>query len=89
MTYMFVRHKVADFEKWKEVFDSHSEAQLESGLKVEKILRNMEDPNEVFLLLEVTDMEKAKAFISSPDVPEAVEKSGMIDEHPDLYFLTE
>ena len=27
MKYMLVRHKVADFDVWKKVFDSHADAQ--------------------------------------------------------------
>lgn len=87
MTYMLVRHKVADFSNWKRVFDSHSAAQKESGLGVEKVLRNVDDPNEVFLLFEVTDLEKARGFVSSPEVPEAKQQSGVVD-NPDIYFLS-
>jgi len=37
---------------------THREAQLESGLKVERILRNIDDPDEVILLFEVNEQEK-------------------------------
>jgi hypothetical protein len=87
MPYMLVRHKVADFSVWKRVFDSHLPAQQDAGLRVEKILRNMDDPNEVFLLFEVTDLEKAQAFVSSPKAVEGKEQSGVVDD-PDMYLLT-
>jgi heme-degrading monooxygenase HmoA len=87
MTYMLVRHKVADFSAWKLIFDSHSAAQQQSGLRAPKILRNLDDPNEVVLLFEVTDLEKARAFVSSPEVPAAKEQSGVVDR-PDIYFLS-
>lgn len=83
---MIVRHKVADFAKWKRVFDSHSVAQQQAGLMVRQVLRNIDDPNEVFLLFEVADLEKGKRFVSSPDVPDAKQQSGVIDK-PDIYFL--
>jgi len=35
MIFMLVRHKVADFARWKKIFDSHKEAQEKAGLKVE------------------------------------------------------
>ncbi len=35
MKYMLVRHKVADFARWKKIFDSHKEAQEKAGLKLE------------------------------------------------------
>jgi hypothetical protein len=78
---------VADFSSWKRVFDSHAAAQRESGLRVEKVLRNLEDPNEVFLLFEVSDLEKARGFVSSPEVPGARRESGVLDT-ADIYFLS-
>jgi hypothetical protein len=86
MTYMLVRHKVADFSQWKRVFDAHAAAQQESGMKVEKVLRNIDEPNEVFLLFEVTQIAKARAFVTSPEVPQAMQASGVVD-NPDIYFL--
>ena len=87
MTYAWVRHKVADFCDWKHVFDSDSAAQQAAGLQVERILRNIDDPDEVFLLFEVSDLEKARGFVSSGDVPEAQQQSGVVDR-PDIYFLS-
>ena len=87
MTCLLVRHKVADFDKWKQVCDSHATAQRKSGLRVEKILRNLDDPTEVILWFEVTDLEKARAFVNSPEVPDARPQSGVLDE-PDIYFLS-
>jgi hypothetical protein len=87
MTYMLVRHKVADFARWKEVFESHAAAQREAGLRVEKVLRNLDDPDEVFLLFEVSNLEKARGFVASPEVPEAKRQSGVVDD-PDIYLLS-
>jgi hypothetical protein len=87
MPYLLVRHKVADFTNWKRVFDSHAEAQRQSGLRIERVLRNLDDRDEVVLLFEVMDLEKARAFVSSPGVPRAKEQSGVVDK-PDIYFLS-
>ncbi|MBZ5628665.1 MAG: cyclase [Acidobacteriia bacterium] len=87
MIYLLVRHKVADFEKWKRVFDSHAEAQRQSGLRLDKVLRNLDDPSEVVTWFEDTDLAKARAFVSSPEVPRAKEDSGVVDT-PDIYFLS-
>ncbi len=87
MTYMLVRHKVGDFSSWKRVFDSHSATQQEAGLRVEKVLRNVDHSNEVFLSFQVTDLEKARGFVSSPEVPEAQQQSGVLDK-PDIYILS-
>ena len=86
MAYMLARQKVSDFSRWRQVFDSHSTAQRQSGLVVEKVLRNMDDPNEVFVLFEVPDLQKARGFVGSPEVPEAKRQSGVIGD-TDIYFL--
>jgi hypothetical protein len=86
MGYLLVRHKVKEFQEWKRVFDSHHHAQRESGLRIEKVMRNLYEPNEVFLFFEVTDLAKARGFVFSPNVPSSQEASGVVDK-PDIYFL--
>ncbi len=86
MIHMLVRHKVSDFTKWKRVFDSHAAAQRKAGLVVMQVLRNMDDPSEVFLLFEVEDLAGARRFVTSPEVPGAQVASGVVGT-PDIYFL--
>ena len=86
MNYILIRHKVADFAKWKPVYDAHSSARQKAGLKEEHLFRNAENPNEVLLLFSMEDVDKAKAFAASGDLREAMKKAGVSDK-PDLYFL--
>jgi heme-degrading monooxygenase HmoA len=86
MIHMLIRHKVADFAKWKPVYDAHASARQSAGLKEEHLLRNVEDPNEVILLFSAQDLNKAKAFAVSDDLREAMQKAGVSDK-PNVYFL--
>jgi hypothetical protein len=86
MMHMLIRHKVADFAKWKSVYDAHASARQSAGLKEEHLLRNIEDPNEVILLFSAQDLNKAKAFAVSDDLREAMQKAGVSDK-PNVYFL--
>ena len=86
MMHMLIRHKVADFGKWKPVYDAHLPSRQRAGLKEEHLFHNAEDPNEVLLLFSVEDVDKAKAFSASDDLRQAMEKSGVSDK-PDVYFL--
>ena len=79
MIHMYCRNRVADYGKWKAVFDSHLEAQHASGLRLVHLGREMDDPLNVFFLFEVTDLEKARAFVSDPVAAEAGRASGVID----------
>ena len=87
MPHLLVRHKVADFDRWKRVFDSHAAAQRQLGLRVTHVMRNLADPSEVVLLFDVDDVEKAREFVYSPQVPDTQRESGVTDT-PDIYFLT-
>jgi hypothetical protein len=73
MPHLLVRHKVSDFSKWKPAYDAHSPARKEAGLQEEHLLRNMDNPNEIFLLFEVKDVEKAKEFGASANLREAMQ----------------
>jgi hypothetical protein len=86
MGYLLVRHKVKEFHEWKRVFDLHKDAQRDAGLRLEKVMRNLYEPNEVFLFFEVLDLAKARGFLYSPEVSSAQVQAGIVDK-PDVYFL--
>ena len=88
MTHMLVRHKVADFDEWKSVYDDHRIAREAAGLKDLHLWRNEGDPSEVILLFEASDVAKAKEFASSPDAKEKMQAAG-VQGPPDIVFLSE
>ncbi|MBD3217534.1 MAG: hypothetical protein GF310_04600 [candidate division Zixibacteria bacterium] len=85
MTYMIVRNRVEDFDRWKAVFDSEAERHRDAGLKLVNLWQTAEDPNNFFFVLEVHDIDKAKYFISAPESAEAGEKAGVLDG--EYYFV--
>jgi hypothetical protein len=87
MIRMLCRNKVADFGKWKTVFDSHKEAHRQAGLKLESLWRGLEDPNQVFFVFAVADLERAKAFITAPEAARAGRDSGVLEG--DYWFVKE
>ena len=84
--HVLVRHKVADFAKWKSAYDAHLGARQKAGLREEHLFRNADDPKEVLLLFSVEDVDKTKEFTTSDDLRQAMEKAGVSDK-PDVYFL--
>ena len=79
MTYMIVRNRVADFEKWKLIFDDQEEAAQAAGLRLVNLWRGVEDSNNVFFILEVASIERAQAFLNNPQSAKVGEASGVID----------
>jgi len=88
MPWIFVRHKVEDYAKWKSVFDEHGATRKAIGSKGGYLFRNIDDPNQIVMFIEVDDLEKAREFIQSEDLRESMQRSGVADK-PDVYFLDE
>ena len=85
MTYMVVRHKVEEYAAWKSVFDEHAATRKAMGGKGYLLLRNADNTNELLILLELDDLNKAREFAGSQDLRETMARAGVADE-PDIYF---
>jgi hypothetical protein len=86
MTHVLARHKVENFEKWKAVYDSDSEARRQAGLHEVFVLRNVSEPLEVFVLAKVDDLAKAHAYSDTPGLMEKMIAAGVTDR-PDIVYL--
>jgi hypothetical protein len=88
MAYMFVRHKVKDYEAWKSVFDSVSDLRRRNGEKAYQILRQDNGSSEIFAMFKWDSMDNARKYASSPELKAAMERAGVVGK-PDIYFLEE
>ena len=86
MPYILIHHNVRDFAKWKLVFDEHGEARKAAGSKGGYLFQTADDSNEVIALLEWDDLDKARQFVSSDDLRQAMERAGVVSE-PHIHFL--
>ena len=83
---LLVRNRVKDFATWYGYFDTESEAAAEYGVTLDRVWQAHDDPNNVFFILNVEDVERADAFMARPESAEVGEKSGVIDG--EFYYLT-
>ncbi|MFO7526730.1 MAG: hypothetical protein R6W68_14855 [Ignavibacteriaceae bacterium] len=88
MAHILIHHKIEEYNKWKPAFDNHSDARAENGSKGGKVFRNADDPNDIFVLLEISSIENAKKFVSSDSTREAMKNAGVIGM-PEIYFIEE
>jgi len=84
--YIVVRHKVKNFEEWEKEYRAHLPKRIEAGLTEKHLLRGAKDPNEVIILFEAQDLNRAKTFSESADLREIMQRAGVVDK-PDFYFL--
>lgn len=80
MAFILIKHDVKSFENWKPFYDEHEGVRRKAGLKELYLLRGADNPNEVVLLFEASDLAKAKEFINSAELKIIMEKAGVIGE---------
>jgi heme-degrading monooxygenase HmoA len=91
MPYLLVHHNVEDYARWRRIYDEHAatrKASGASGTAAGRVFRSAADPNELVILLEWDDLEKARQFAQSEDLRQTMQRAGVVDQ-PDVYFLNE
>ena len=88
MPYLLLRQRVEGYENWKPVFDEHGAARLAGGSKGGWLFRNADDPNEVVVLLEWDDLDRAREFARSEELRPILPGAGAGDE-PDVSVVEE
>ena len=76
---MLVRNRVRDFGRWRVVFEEQGASAFRAGLHLRHLWQSFDDPNDVFFLFEVDDIDRANAFVNAPESAEAGERAGVID----------
>jgi len=83
---MIVRHEVANYAKWRPVFDADSANQLAAGLTNPRVYQAAGDPGDVTILFDMADLAKAQAFGASDALKAAMMKAGVTGK-PEVSFL--
>jgi quinol monooxygenase YgiN len=87
MIYLNVRFTVADYAKWREVFDAHEAARRAGGATgVQQVYRDLENPGAITISMEWDSAEKARQFVQDPALAEVMKNAG-VTSAPDIRFL--
>jgi len=85
---VMVRHKVRDFDAWRTLFYADAKRQRDATCTRVYLTRNRHDKNEVVIIFECEDLDKAKNTFSDPSLAELMRKAGVVDQ-PTMFFLEE
>jgi len=86
MVHVLVRHKVTDFNRWKESFDSHLNARMHAGELGFRLFQSVDDPRDVTLLLDWDSLEHARRFITSEELRSRMQQAGVMGS-PDVHYV--
>ena len=85
MPSMFIKHTVADYARWKPVFDEHQAMRMANGFTAHSLHRDADDPNVIIIAFRVSDLNRAKEFAGSEELRSAMEQAG-VQGPPEIWF---
>jgi quinol monooxygenase YgiN len=88
-TTALVRHRVANFDAWKSVYDTFAPIQAEHGVRTHQVLRSQDSPNDLVITHTFDDLETAKAFFAMPELKKAMNEAGVHDDSVKIAFYDE
>ena len=87
MTTLFVRHQVADYAQWRQVYDGFTPTQKALGVQDQAVYQAIDDPNDVTVRHEFLTLEAAQAFGQSVELGTAMHDAGVASA-PTVWFTT-
>ncbi len=88
MLAILIRQQVIDYAAWQEAFEDVEAVRQAHGCLRGRLFGNLADPNEIMILLEWDDLERARLFAQSDDLRDGFRQPNVRDE-PDVWFLSE
>ena len=87
MKHVLIIHEVADYGKWKVVFDEARGIRREAGERSYQVLRYAQQPDKIVHFSSWTSHEAAKAFFESPELVAIRKRAGV--KAPEFIYLEE
>ncbi len=88
MATLLLRHRVRDFDRWKRFFDAQAAERAAAGSLGGRVFRDGDDPEDIVVVLEWADLDRARDFAEREDLQVTMERAGVMGE-PDFLFLAE
>lgn len=88
MPSVLIRHKVANYAKWKRTVKSFSAFRKASGEKCFCVCRSAKSPNDLTVYCVWDTMARMKKFMKSPDLRKAMKATGVSSKPEVTFFKT-
>jgi hypothetical protein len=89
MSYALVSYSVLDYARWRAVFDADTVVQRRAGVFIRHVLNNVKNENKVTLVVQVRNRRDAIALAARKELPELIEKAGLLRETVKYKWLSE
>lgn len=86
MVHVIVRHKVADYTKWKQAFDAYLNRRMGAGETGFRVFQSIDDPRDVTVVTDWENLDSARRFMKSDDLRSTMKNAGVVGD-PDVQFV--
>ncbi len=80
MTYVLLRHEVANYEEFKAIYDADAPHRRRRGSKGGRLFQTVEDPKVLVMLFEWDGQDKARSFADGYELHEAMKWASGVGE---------
>ena len=84
---LFVRHEVNDYAAWRKAYNEFDKTRRKLGVTGQAVYKLSDNPNDVTVTHDFKSLDKAKAFIASPELKAAMDKAG-VKSAPQVWITT-
>jgi hypothetical protein len=88
MIQVLVHHEVADYQSWRAVFDAALDFRHTGGERACRVFRTAGNPNDLTLLFEWDDLERARGYMNSEELRKKMNQAGVVGV-PEIHYLAE
>ncbi len=86
MPFVLLRHRVADYAKWKRVVHAAAAFRKANGELSFEVLRGSDDPDDVTVICEWASAAKARKFVESDELRKRMKAAGVVGK-PKIQFF--
>ena len=83
---LMIHHRVRNYEAWRPAYDAHEPMRNSADLTSGRVFRATDDPNDLVILFDMADRQKAQDFVASDDLKTAMQGAG-VKGRPEIYYL--
>jgi heme-degrading monooxygenase HmoA len=87
MPFVLIRHKVANYAKWKHAVQAVKTFRKTSGEKSLYVVRSSNEPNDVTVFCAWDTAARMRKFVKSADLRKAMNEAGVVSK-PEVQFFS-
>jgi hypothetical protein len=87
MKTVILKHRVADYARWKPIYDADAPRRISAGLREIKVGQKEGDDNLVYMIWETLDDSRLRKMIEDPELLDVMKKAGVIGE-PEVVVIS-